>query len=126
MPGFSFGRKQNKLSLRGNVTRGLIFEDCRVPRANLLARSILMPLAREMALIAMPSFSAIAVGLAKAALEAATKYVKQRAIACGQTLTNFDGVQRTIASSGIPSAAASKRDNSHFIMRDQVPLVKSR
>lgn len=96
-PGFSFGKKENKLGLRGNVTRELVFQDCRVPRANLLAESILMPMAKEMAMIAMPAFGAIAVGLARAALEAATQYVKQRAVVNGQTLANFDGVQCAIA-----------------------------
>jgi butyryl-CoA dehydrogenase len=97
MPGFSFGRKENKLGLRGNVTRELIFQDCRVPRANLLAENILAPLAREMALVAMPALGAIAVGLANAALGAAIEYVKQRTVAFGQTLACFDGVQCTIA-----------------------------
>ena len=95
--GFNFGKKEDKLGLRGNVTRELVFQDCRVPKANLLAESILMPMAKEMAVIAMPVFGAIAVGLARAALEAATGYVKQRAVVNGQTLANFDGVQCAIA-----------------------------
>lgn len=96
-PGFSIGKKEDKLGLRGDVTCELVFQDCRLPRANLLADGILMPMAATMAMIAMPAFGAIAVGLARAALEAATGYVKQRAVAFGQTLANFDGVQCAIA-----------------------------
>lgn len=96
-PGFSFGKTEDKLGLRCDVTRELVFQDCRVPRANLLAESILMPMAAVMATIAMPAFGAIAVGVARAALEAATEYVKQRAVAFGQTLANFDSVQCMIA-----------------------------
>ncbi len=97
MPGFSFGKKEEKLGLRGDVTCELVFQDCRVPRANLLAESILMPMAAVMAMIAMPALGAVAVGVARAALEAAAEYVKQRTVAFGQTLANFDTVQYAIA-----------------------------
>jgi len=96
-PGFSFGKKENKLGLRGDVTGELIFEDCRVPKANLLSESILMLFAREITLSGMPAFGAVALGLAEAALEAAIQYVKERAVAFGQNLANFDSVQCMIA-----------------------------
>lgn len=96
-PGFSFGKKEEKLGLRGDVTRELIFEDCRVPRANLLAEGIMMPLGQVMLTIGLPAIGAAAVGVASAALGAAMDYVKQRAITPGQTLANFDGIQCTIA-----------------------------
>ena len=96
-PGFSFGKKEEKLGLRGDVTRELIFEDCRVPRANLLAEGITMPLGQVMLTIGLPAVGAAAVGVASAALGAAIDYVKQRAVTPGQTLANFDGIQDTIA-----------------------------
>ncbi len=37
-PGFSFGKKENKMGIRASATRELIFEDCRVPKENLLSR----------------------------------------------------------------------------------------
>ena len=37
-PGFSFGKKEDKMGIRASVTRELIFEDCRVPVENLLGR----------------------------------------------------------------------------------------
>ncbi len=96
-PGFSFGKKEDKLGLRADVSRELIFEDCRVPAANLLADSILMPFSREMSLTGMPAFGAVGLGLAEAALEAAMQYVKERAVAFGQNLANFDSVQCMVA-----------------------------
>ena len=96
-PGFSFGKKEEKLGLRCDVTRELIFENCRVPEANLLAEGILIPILTQWATVDMPMFGAIAVGLARAALEAATQYVKGRAVAFGQMLANFDSVQCMVA-----------------------------
>lgn len=100
-PGFSFGRKEEKLGLRGDVSRELFFEDCRVPTANLLCEGILPSVSREVATLGMPGLGAIAVGLAQAALEAATQYVKERPVASGQMLANFDGVQCAIAEMAI-------------------------
>ena len=96
-PGFSFGKREEKLGLRGDVTRELIFEDCQVPRANLLSESIVMPFGQIMPMIALPVIGAVAVGVASAALDAAVEYVKQRTVVPGQTLANFDGVQCAIA-----------------------------
>lgn len=96
-PGFSFGKKEEKLGLRGDVTRELVFEDCRVPKTNLLAEGIIMPLGGIMMTLALPAIGAAAVGVATAALESATEYVKQRVVTPGQTLANFDGIQCAIA-----------------------------
>ncbi len=96
-PGFHISKREDKLGLRCNVTCELVFEDCKIPKANLLAESIMMSIAAEMSLVGLPAFGAIAVGLAGAALEAAIEYAKQRAVAFGQTLANFDGIQSTIA-----------------------------
>lgn len=96
-PGFSFGKKEEKLGLRGDVSRELFFEDCRVPRADLLAEGIQPFMSRLTATIGMPGFGALAVGVARASLEAAIPYVKERPVAFGQKLANFDGVQCIIA-----------------------------
>jgi len=96
-PGFSFGKKEEKLGFRGDVSRELFFEDCRVPRANLISEGILPKATREVATFIMPGLGAIAVGLARAASEAATQYVKERPVAFGKMLANFDSVQCAIA-----------------------------
>jgi alkylation response protein AidB-like acyl-CoA dehydrogenase len=94
--GLSFGKREEKLGLRGDVSRQLFFEGCRVPKSNFLAEGILPSVTREVATLIMPALGAIAVGLAQASLEAATQYVKERPVAFGQMLANFDGVQSAI------------------------------
>ncbi len=96
-PGFSFGKREEKLGLRGDISRELFFDDCRVPESNFLSEGILPTVTKEVATLIMPALGAIAVGLAQAALEAATKYVMERPVAFGQMLSGFDGVQSTIA-----------------------------
>jgi len=96
-PGFSFGKREEKLGLRGDVSRELFFEDCRVPKASFLSEGILPSVTREVATLIMPSLGAIAVGLAQAAVEAVIQYVKERPVASGHMLANFDGVQSAIA-----------------------------
>jgi butyryl-CoA dehydrogenase len=95
--GFSFGKREEKIGLRGDVTSELVFENCRVPKANMLSESIVMPMGGIMTTLALPSIGAAALGVASAALDAAVEYVRQRTVIPGQTLANFDGVQSTIA-----------------------------
>ena len=35
-PGFGFGKKEHKMGIRANPTRELVFQNCRIPKANLL------------------------------------------------------------------------------------------
>lgn len=78
-PGFSFGKKEKKLGIRSSPTLELIFEDCRVPKENLLGKE------GEGFKIAMMTLdggrngiAAQAVGIAQGALDAAIKYAKER------------------------------------------------
>ena len=96
-PGFSFGKEEQKLGVRAEATRELIFEDCRVPKANLLAKSFLMLMAIEVATTSLPSLGAIAVGVASAALNVAADYIKQRTVTSTKRLADLDVVQYIIA-----------------------------
>lgn len=78
-PGFSFGKKEKKLGIRSSPTLELIFEDCRIPKENLLGEE------GEGFKIAMMTLdggrngiAAQAVGIAQGALDAATAYAKER------------------------------------------------
>jgi len=78
-PGFNFGKKEIKMGIRSSVQRELIFENCRIPAANLLGKE------GEGFKIAMTTLdggrigvAAQSVGIAQAALEAAIKYAKER------------------------------------------------
>lgn len=78
-PGFSFGKKEKKLGIRSSPTLELIFEDCRIPKENLLGEE------GEGFKIAMMTLdggrngiAAQAVGIAQGALDAATAYANER------------------------------------------------
>ncbi|MBO8156600.1 MAG: acyl-CoA dehydrogenase [Bacillaceae bacterium] len=78
-PGFSFGKKEKKLGIRSSPTTELIFEDCRVPKENMLGKE------GDGFKIAMMTLdggrngiAAQAVGIAQGALDAAVAYAKER------------------------------------------------
>ena len=97
MPGFSAGKPYRKLGLHASDTAELIFEDARVPAANLLGEPgqgfVQAMQVLEGGRIAM---AAMAVGIAQAAVDQAAKYMKQRS-AFGKTLAEFNGLQGMIA-----------------------------
>ncbi|USD16371.1 acyl-CoA dehydrogenase [Priestia megaterium] len=79
MPGFSVGKKEKKLGIRSSPTTEIIFEDCRVPKENLLGNE------GEGFKVAMMTLdggrngiAAQAVGIAQGALDAAVAYAKER------------------------------------------------
>jgi len=97
MPGFSSGRPYRKLGLHASNTAELIFEDARVPEANVLGEPgtgfVQAMQVLEGGRIAM---AAMGVGIAQAAVDQAVKYMKQRT-AFGKTLAEFNGLQGMIA-----------------------------
>jgi alkylation response protein AidB-like acyl-CoA dehydrogenase len=97
MPGFSAGTPYKKLGLHASDTAELVFEDARVPAANLLgergAGFVQAMTVLEGGRIAM---AAMALGIAEAAVDQAVKYMKQRS-AFGKTLAEFNGLQGMLA-----------------------------
>ena len=96
-PGFTFGKKEEKLGIRASSTRELIFTDCRVPKENLLGRE------GQGFLIAMrtfdmsrPGIGAQAVGIAQGAFDAALKYATER-VQFGKSIASFQGLQFMLA-----------------------------
>ena len=78
-PGFSFGTKEKKMGIRGSATYELIFEDCRIPKENLLGKE-----GKGFA-VAMHTLdggrigiAAQALGIAEGALERTIEYTKER------------------------------------------------
>ncbi len=91
--GFKPGKKENKLGLRASDTAELIFEDCEVPRENLLGKE------GDGFIDAMRvldggriSIAALALGMAQGAYEAALKYSKQRK-QFGKAISEFQAIQ---------------------------------
>jgi len=96
-PGFRPGRDEDKMGLKGSVTSELFFEDCRVPKANLLGQ---VGEGFKQFLITLDggriSIGAMALGLAQGALDAAIKYSKER-VQFGQPIARFQAIQWMIA-----------------------------
>src|SRR5688500_6273118 len=97
MSGFSAGTPYRKLGLHASDTAELIFEDARVPEANLVGEEG-MGFVQAMQVLegGRIAMAAMSVGIAQAALDAAVKYMKQRT-AFGKTLAEFNGLQGMIA-----------------------------
>jgi len=96
-PGFSVGKEEKKLGIRGSDTRELIFEDCFVPKENLIGApgegfGILMKTFN----FTRPGVAAQAVGIAQGAMDAVLNYTKER-VQFGKTLAEFQGLQWMIA-----------------------------
>jgi len=96
-PGFRPGRDEDKMGLKGSVTSQLFFEDCCVPKENLLGQP---GEGYKQFLITLDggriSIGAMALGLAQGALEAAVKYSKER-VQFGQPIARFQAIQWMIA-----------------------------
>ena len=96
-PGFSFGKKENKMGIRSSATRELIFEDCVVPAANLLGREGTgFITAMKVFDKSRPMVGAQAVGIARGAYEASARYAQQRQ-QFGKPIASFQAVQFMLA-----------------------------
>jgi len=105
-PGFSFGKKENKMGIRASQTVELVFEDCHIPKENLLSREGMgFIVAMKTLDRTRPGVAAQAVGIAQGAYEEAVKYSKQR-VQFGQTISNFQAIQHILADMAIQIEAA--------------------
>ncbi|WP_353686737.1 acyl-CoA dehydrogenase family protein [Thermodesulfovibrio sp. 3462-1] len=105
-PGFSFGKKENKMGIRASATRELIFEDCRIPKENLLGKEGMgFIVAMKTLDQSRVGVGAQGVGVAQGAFEEAAKFAKQR-IQFGQPVISFQAVQHMLADMAIQIEAA--------------------
>jgi len=96
-PGFSYGKKYEKLGIRGSVTCELVFEDCRVPKENLLGREGMGFLAAVKTFDqARPGVAAQAIGIAQGALDYAVDFSRHHRRG-GQTICSSQAVQAKLA-----------------------------
>ena len=96
-PGFSFGKKENKMGIRANCTRELVFEDCAIPAENLIGREGTgFITAMKVFDKSRPMVGAQAVGVARGAFEYAARYANQR-IQFGKPISSFQAVQFMLA-----------------------------
>jgi alkylation response protein AidB-like acyl-CoA dehydrogenase len=106
MPGFTVGKKEDKLGIRASSTCELVLEDCRVPRANVLGEiGKGYKVAIETLNEGRIGIGAQMIGLAKGALEHAIRYTKERK-QFGKPIAEFQGVQFQLARAAADLEAA--------------------
>ena len=105
-PGFEFGKKEDKLGIRASSTMELVFQDCRVPKENLLGREGAgFVVARKTFDTSRPGIAAQALGIAAGALDEAVNYSRQRR-QFGKPINTFQGVSFMLADMAIEIEAA--------------------
>jgi butyryl-CoA dehydrogenase len=98
MQGFDFGKKENKMGIRGSVARELIFDNCVVPKENLLGEvGKGFKVAMTSLDVGRLGIAAQALGIAQGAFDRAVEHMKQR-VQFGKTLSQFQALAFEMAS----------------------------
>ncbi len=130
-PGFSGGKKENKLGMRASETAELIFEDCRIPKENILGK-VGDGFKQAMKVLdgGRISIASLSLGIAKGAYEAALKYSKERQ-QFGQPICNFQGISFKLADMAIKIEAsellilqAADRKNKNLSVNKEGAMAK--
>jgi alkylation response protein AidB-like acyl-CoA dehydrogenase len=105
-PGFSVGKKEDKMGIRWSDTVELVFEDCRIPAANLLGRdgdgfAVMMKTLD----FSRPAVAAQALGIAAGALDYAVAYAKERE-SFGKPIIRHQGIGFKLADMAMETEAA--------------------
>ena len=130
-PGFSTGKHEKKMGIRGSSTCDLIFEDCIVPKENLLGKE---GKGFKIAMMTLDGgrigIASQALGLAEGAIDEAVKYTKER-VQFGRPISKFQNTQfqladmacRAQAAQYVVYAAAMKKQN-HEPYSDAAAMAK--
>lgn len=105
-PGFSGGKKENKLGMRASETAEMIFDNCRIPDTNRLGE-VGDGFKQSLKVLdgGRISIAALALGIAKGAYEAAIKYSQER-YQFDQPISSFQGISFKLADMATEIAAA--------------------
>ncbi|NLV16397.1 MAG: acyl-CoA dehydrogenase [Syntrophomonadaceae bacterium] len=105
-PGFSFGRFEKKMGLRGTQNCDLVFEDCRIPKENLLGKE---GEGFKMSMATLDGgrigIAAQSVGIAQGAYELAVNYAKQR-VQFGKPISALQAIQFKLADMAVEIKAS--------------------
>ena len=105
-PGFTFGKKEDKMGIRASATSELIFNDCAIPAENLIGREGMGFISAMRTFdMSRPGIGAQAVGIAQGALDEAIKYAKQRK-QFDKPISSFQGIQWMLADMATSTEAA--------------------
>lgn len=96
-PGFEFGKKERKMGIRASVTRELIFNNCMIPKENLIGKEGHGLIIAQATLdSSRPGVAAQALGIAAGALDEAITYARTR-VQFGQPISSFQAIQHMLA-----------------------------
>ena len=130
-PGFSGGKKENKLGMRASETAEMVFDQCRIPDANRLGE---VGSGFKQALTVLDggriSIAALSLGIAKGALDAALRYSQERH-QFDQPISSFQGISFKLADMATEVAAAelltlqaADLKNKHLPMTKEAAMAK--
>jgi alkylation response protein AidB-like acyl-CoA dehydrogenase len=125
-PGFTFGKLADKMGIRASHTAELVFEDCKIPKANLIHKEGLgFVVAMKTLDKARPGVAAQALGIAQGAFEEALSYAKTR-IQFGQPLVANQAIQFMLAdmATEIESARALLYTVARYVDTDPKDISK--
>ena len=96
-PGFDFGKKEKKMGIRASATRELVFQDCFVPKENLIGKEGMGFIVTMRTFDrTRPGVGAQGVGLAQGALDEAVRYARERE-QFGKKIISFQAIQHLLA-----------------------------
>jgi alkylation response protein AidB-like acyl-CoA dehydrogenase len=124
-PGFSGGKKENKLGMRASETAEMIFDNCRIPDANRLGE-VGAGFKQSMKVLdgGRISIAALSLGIAKGAYEASVQYSKERH-QFDQPIANFQGISFKLADMATEIAAAELLINQAcYLKMNGLPMTK--
>ncbi len=105
-PGFTFGKKENKMGIRASSTTELIFSNCRVPKENIISKEGMgFIIAMKTLDSSRAGVGAQGVGVAQGAIDEAIKFAKNR-VQFGQPITSFQAIQHMLADMQTQTEAA--------------------
>jgi butyryl-CoA dehydrogenase len=96
-PGFTFGKKEKKMGIRASPTYTLLFDNCKVPKENLLGREgggLLV--AQSTFDVSRPGVAAQALGIAQGSIDESLPYTRVRR-QFGQSISSFQAIQHRLA-----------------------------
>ncbi|MCB6501805.1 acyl-CoA dehydrogenase family protein [Colidextribacter sp. 210702-DFI.3.9] len=124
-PGMKIASEDNKMGIRGARTAEIVFEDCRVPKANMVGElNKGYRLALDVVDRGRIGIAAMSVGIAQAALDLAIKYAKEREV-FKRPIAKFQGIQWMLADAATQVEAARMLTYYAADLKDQgVPFTK--
>jgi len=96
-PGFTFGKKENKMGIRASITTELVFDNCRIPRENLIGKEGMgFIVAMKTLDSSRTGVGAQGLGVAQGAFEEAVKFARKR-VQFGHPIISFQAIQHMLA-----------------------------